>query len=142
MRVIVCDDHVDAADSLAALIRTWGHEASACYSGESCLERARALKHHAFVLDIGLPDMNGYDLARSLRAETEVGNPLLLIAVAGYNDPRDLPTQRAAGFDYHVARGNTYDRVLSLLATHAARFNLGWSTPGPTGSRAAPRRSA
>lgn len=101
-RVLVVDDNVDAADSLAALLKLQGHETHAVYSGQEALERVESFRPDVVLVDIGLPRMNGYDLANRLR---EAGHPALrLVAITGYGQVEDRERAHAAGFDDYLVK--------------------------------------
>ncbi len=101
-RVLVVDDNVDAADSLAALLKLQGHETHAVYSGQEALERVESFRPDVVLIDIGLPRMNGYDLANRLR---EAGHPALrLVAITGYGQVEDRERAHAAGFDDYLVK--------------------------------------
>jgi CheY-like chemotaxis protein len=98
--VLVVDDNEDAANSLCTLIRLWGHDAQAAYDGRSGLERAVASRPDCIFLDLGLPGMDGYELARRLRARAEFG-ATRLVALSAYSDRE---ASRRAGFDGHLVK--------------------------------------
>jgi CheY-like chemotaxis protein len=100
-RVLVVDDNVDAARSLAEIAELLGHAAEVAYDGPSAVEKARAHAPDIVLCDIGLPGMSGYDVARALRAH---GKPVQLFALSGYAQPEDVRNAAAAGFDGHVAK--------------------------------------
>ncbi len=102
-RVLVVDDNVDAAESAAMLLRFLGHEVEVVYDGPSALEAAREFRPEIILLDIGLPGMSGYDVARALRARSE-NQGVVLAAVTGYGQDDDLRRSREAGFDYHLTK--------------------------------------
>jgi CheY-like chemotaxis protein len=102
-RILIVDDNVDAADSLVMILRLDGHEAEAVYSAHDALERAAALKPHVALLDIGLPKMNGYELAQHLRTQPDLRD-IRLIALTGYGQDDDRERTRAAGFDDHLVK--------------------------------------
>jgi CheY-like chemotaxis protein len=99
--VLVVDDNVDAADSLADLIEILGHRAEVAYDGPSAIQKARACKPDVVLCDIGLPGMSGYDVARALRAEH---GAIRLVAASGYAQPEDVARALEAGFDAHLAK--------------------------------------
>ncbi len=104
-RVLVVDDNHDAAESLADLLRTLGHEVEVAYDGPTAVERARAGTPDVVLCDIGLPGMSGYDVARALRADgAGGGNGVKLVALSGYAQPEDVKLAVEAGFDVHVAK--------------------------------------
>ena len=102
VRVLVVDDNEDAADVLADLLRSFGHEVAVAYDGPQALSMSAAFHPSVAVLDIGLPVMDGYELATKLR-ETE-GRALRLYAVTGYGQADDLARSQAAGFDAHFVK--------------------------------------
>lgn len=102
LRVLVVDDNVDAAESLCALLGMLGHETAVAFDGPSGLALAQRFRPHAAVLDLGMPGLNGLDLARRLRAGPDA--PRLLVAVSGYGQPEDRLRTRDAGFDHHLIK--------------------------------------
>jgi CheY-like chemotaxis protein len=96
------DDNRDAAESLADLVVVLGHASEVAFDGPSALEKARALRPEVVLCDIGLPGMDGYDVARALRREH--GAALRIIAVSGYAQPEDVRRAAEAGFDAHLAK--------------------------------------
>jgi PAS domain S-box-containing protein len=102
-RLLLVDDNVDAAASQAALLRVLGHEVEVAYDGESALEKARAFRPEVVLLDLGMPGMDGYEVARRLRA-SEAGSHLKLIAQTGWAQEEDRRRTREAGFDAHLAK--------------------------------------
>ncbi len=103
LRVLLVDDNVDGAESLAALLRLAGHEVWLAHDGPGALEAAAGFRPDAAVLDIGLPGMDGYEVARRLRADPAAA-PAVLVAVTGYGRDRDRERSREAGFDYHLVK--------------------------------------
>jgi PAS domain S-box-containing protein len=116
MRVLVVDDNVDAADTLDELLTALGHEVAVAYDGVAALELARSWRPTVAVLDIGLPVMDGYELARRLRDQLGPA-PLRLIAVTGYGQEADRVRAREAGFDHHLVKPIALDALVLLLAT-------------------------
>src|SRR5471032_2260241 len=116
LRVLVVDDNVDAADSLALLLReAAGYSVTMCHDGASALELAAALTPQALILDIGLPDIDGYELARRLRLREPTADALM-IALTGYGQLEDRARAREAGFDYHLSKPADPQQILKLLA--------------------------
>jgi PAS domain S-box-containing protein len=113
-RVLVVDDNVDAAEMLCHLLDTVGFELMTAHDGARALEIAREFKPDIALLDIGLPVMNGYELARALRAQHPVG-ALRLIAITGYGQDDDRARARDAGFDHHIVKPIAFDGLLRLL---------------------------
>jgi len=119
-RILVVDDNVDAADSLAMLFTIAGHDARVAYSSEVALELATEYRPDFVLLDIGLPGMDGYEVARRLRQRSELEN-LRLIALTGYGQDTDRARSVEAGFDHHVVKPVEFESLSSLLASLAAR---------------------
>jgi PAS domain S-box-containing protein len=111
-RVLVVDDNVDAADSLAELLTLSGHEAVAVYRGQDALDRAQEFADGVILLDIGLPEMDGYEIARRLR---DAGSRALLVAVTGYGQADDVRRATAAGFDRHLTKPVDFATLQNLF---------------------------
>lgn len=114
-RVLVVDDNVDAADSLAVLLRAQGHETCVAYNGRDALECAEAFRPDISLIDIGLPGMNGYELAKRLRDTAQLRDQRL-IAVSGYGQPEDRELSQRAGFDEHLVKPVELAALEQLLA--------------------------
>lgn len=115
LRVLIVDDNRDAADSLAILCDTEGHLTCVAYDSANALDRAQAFGPDVALLDIGLPDINGYELAERLRARGGGLTPTL-IAITGYGQADDRLRAQAAGFDHHFVKPVEIDRLLKVLA--------------------------
>ena len=102
-RVLVVDDNFDAADSLGQMLRLQGHEVKIAHDGPAALELAAAFAPDVALLDIGLPGMNGLELARRLR-QLEGLQDILLIAQTGWGQEEDRIRSRHAGFDHHLVK--------------------------------------
>ncbi|MFN3652254.1 MAG: ATP-binding protein [Armatimonadota bacterium] len=102
-RLLVVDDNRDSAETLAELAQLWGFEIDTAYDGVSALHRASAWLPELILLDIGMPGLSGYEVARQLRQDARFSNATL-IAVSGYGQSEDLERSRAAGFDHHVVK--------------------------------------
>jgi len=102
-RVLVVDDNVDSADSIAMLLQVSGHEVRVVYSGQDALDMAGKYQPDIVLLDIGLPVMDGYEVARRLRNHPEL-KEVKLIAVTGYGQESDRLQSQEAGFDYHLVK--------------------------------------
>lgn len=102
-RVLLVDDNIDAVETLAMLLQIWGHQVDVAHSGEDALQMARRNAPDLVLLDIGLPGMDGYDLARQLRELPNVGNPLL-VALTGYGQEDDRRRSQDAGIDIHLIK--------------------------------------
>jgi signal transduction histidine kinase len=110
-RILIVDDNQDSADTLATLLQLEGHETERAYSAREALKRARTFKPEVVLLDIGLPEVNGYDVARSLRQIPDL-HQTQIIAVTGYGQPEDRARAMEAGFDVHLVKPLT----LSILS--------------------------
>jgi two-component system CheB/CheR fusion protein len=114
-RVLVVDDNVDSLQSLTEVLEELGHEVRAAPDGETALELARQFRPHVMLVDIGLPGMNGYDLARSLRRTPEL-QQAILVALTGYGREEDRRASLEAGFNDHWVKPIGLD----MLATVAS----------------------
>ena len=112
-RILVVDDNVDAADMLAELLTIDGHDVKVAYSGQQALERAAQFQPGYVFLDIGLPDMSGYQVATSMRELPGMENAFL-IALTGYGQARDRELAMNAGFDEHVVKPMDFAKISSL----------------------------
>jgi DNA-binding response OmpR family regulator len=112
--VLVVDDNADAAESLAVLLRLWGHDVQTAHDGLSGLKAALSDRPAVALLDIGLPGLDGYELARRLRAQ--LGPALRLVAVTGYGQEEDRRRSLEAGFDAHLVKPADLDELHALLA--------------------------
>lgn len=113
-RVLVVDDNREAADGIVRLLKREGFEALAVYCGLDALERVRAMKFHALLVDIALPDISGYEIAKRLRAD-EHQEKLMLVALSGFGHAEARAAARKAGFDHHVAKPARLDKLKQLL---------------------------
>jgi PAS domain S-box-containing protein len=113
-RILVVDDNADAADTLAMALEFLGHEVQVAYRGNDALIRAEAFAPAVVLLDIGLPDLNGYEVARQIRA-TEWGRGMLLVAATGWSQESDQLRASEAGFDSHLVKPIEFDRLRQLL---------------------------
>ena len=102
-RVLVVEDNIDAALTLADLLALWGYEVQVVHDGLAALEAAPSYRPQAVLLDIGLPKMDGYGVARWLRAQPDLAG-VLIVAVTGYGQDRDRQLSREAGFDHHLVK--------------------------------------
>jgi PAS domain S-box-containing protein len=116
LRVLVVDDNVDTAESLAMLLRYAGHEVRAAHTGPRALQAAQAEPPDVIVLDIGLPGMDGYEVARRLREQQGAGRGHL-IAMTGYGQDSDRKRSQEAGFDHHLVKPVDPARLQELLGT-------------------------
>jgi signal transduction histidine kinase len=120
LRLLVVDDNHDAAESLALLLRYKGHAVTTAADGPSALEMALAERPEVVLLDIGLPGMDGYAVARELRQCAEL-HGTLLVALTGYGQPEDREKSRAAGFDRHFVKPIDFEVLQGLIAEFRGR---------------------
>jgi CheY-like chemotaxis protein len=118
LRVLVLEDNVDAAQILEQLLELNGHEVQMAIDGESGLEVASSFHPHVVLCDIGLPRMNGYDVAVRLRQQPEF-RATRLIALTGYGQEDDRARAREAGFDYHLTKPVEPEVLLKLIGDSA-----------------------
>lgn len=102
-RILIVDDNADAASSLAMLLRMQGHETHTACSGKEALERIQSFKPDVALLDLGLPETDGYELAHQLRASPNL-NGIRLVALTGYGQAEDRRRTHAVGFDGHLVK--------------------------------------
>lgn len=114
-RILVVDDNRDSADSLALMLRLEGHEVQVAYAGPEALAAARHAPPQVAFIDIGMPGMNGYQLAQALRAEPWPHRPTL-IAMTGWGQDSDRRRAHEAGFDHHLTKPADMAQVLGALA--------------------------
>jgi PAS domain S-box-containing protein len=133
LRVLLVDDNADSADGLAMLLELQGHETRVAYDGESALETARSFRPHAALLDIGMPSMDGYELARRLRAAPET-KETMLVAMTGWGQEEDQRKGREAGFAHHLVKPFEPSAVEKVLANYAE--TLGSNSERRSGSPA------
>jgi CheY-like chemotaxis protein len=113
LRVLVADDNRDSADSCAMLLRMSGHEVRTAYSGREALSVGAEFAPQLVLLDIGMPEMNGYEVASQIRA-AGWGTGVRLVAVTGWSQEEDKRQARIAGFDHHVAKPLDPDALREL----------------------------
>jgi len=114
-RVLVVDDNVDAAESTGMILRFSGHDVQVAYSGQSALEMAVEYQPSVILLDIGLPEMDGYEIARRLRQRPQLSK-VWLIALTGYGQDSDRQRSQEAGFDYHMVKPIDSEKLEELIA--------------------------
>jgi PAS domain S-box-containing protein len=123
LRVMVVDDNVDAAQMLAALLEVQGHAVCVEYDGKGALAHAQRDCPDVLLLDIGLPDMDGYELARRLRSQPESAGATL-VALTGYGQSQDRKEAEQAGFDHYLVKPADLDQVNEVLAEAARARGL------------------
>ncbi|MBB3005139.1 CheY-like chemotaxis protein [Paraburkholderia tropica] len=123
-RVLVVDDNRDAADSLAMLLALQGHTPVVAYRGDEAIARAQTFLPEVALLDIGLPGMSGYELARRLRAMPQLAG-IRLVAITGYGQPEDDQHTREAGFDEHLIKPIDHKALQRSLSGRAGSERSG-----------------
>jgi signal transduction histidine kinase/ActR/RegA family two-component response regulator len=113
-RVMIADDNQDAADSLAMLLELAGHEVRVARGGRAALSLARTFRPHVAIVDIGMPDLNGYEVARQLRREPW-GAAISLVALTGWGRDDDRQQASDAGFDQHITKPVDPETIDGLL---------------------------
>src|SRR5207237_4222828 len=114
-RILIVDDNVDAAETLAMVLRQNGHDVRTTYDGPSALEVAPAYRPEVVLLDIGLPGMDGYEVAKRLKQQPGMDR-ICLAAVTGYGQENDRNRSRSAGFHYHLVKPVDLNLLQDVLA--------------------------
>jgi PAS domain S-box-containing protein len=115
VRVLLVEDNEDAAAALAELLRIWGHRVEVVHEGPSALQAARTEPPHLVLLDIGLPGMDGYEVARALREIPDL-EEVTLVALTGYGQDSDRVRSSRAGIDHHLVKPVDPDQLRRLIA--------------------------
>jgi CheY-like chemotaxis protein len=113
-RVVVADDNVDAADTLAMLLAKLGCNVRTVYGGELAVREAKVFEPDVVFLDLGLPDLDGYEACRQIRAELG-GKRITLVALTGWGRSQDRERTKNAGFDHHLVKPVEVERLLQLV---------------------------
>ena len=116
LRVLVVDDNVDAAETLGMLLCATGHDVRTAHDGLAALEAARDYRPSVMVLDIGLPGLNGYEVAKRIRQDPILKH-IVLVALTGYGQELDRETSLEAGFDHHLVKPARFAQLQQILAT-------------------------
>jgi signal transduction histidine kinase len=119
-RVLVVDDSVASTESLKVFLELHGYQVQCTHDGVSALALASKFAPQVAVLDIGLPGMNGYEVAKAIRADTDLGD-CLLIALSGYGQDEDRLRSKSAGIDHHLIKPADLASLVDLIATHVMR---------------------
>jgi signal transduction histidine kinase len=114
LRVLIADDNVDTAESFNILLKLNGHETQMAHDGRQAIERAQQMRPDVAIVDIGMPQLNGYDVARRIREEPW-GKQMFLIAATGWAQPEDRRRTHEAGFDIHLVKPVEPEVLLNLL---------------------------
>ena len=123
LHLLLAEDNRDAADVLAQLLRAEGLKVDIAYDGQQCLEMARQTIPEAILMDIGMPKLDGWAVARTLRTDPRF-SAVVMVAMSGYGQPRDRERSKEAGFDLHLTKPADITELLSFLAS--SRERLKW----------------
>lgn len=115
-RILVVDDNVDAATSVGKLLEHWGHEVAMAFGGAEAIAKAKAMRPEYVLLDLGMPGIDGYEVAKQLRAENEL-RPLVIAALTGYGHAEHRAQTKEAGFDYHLTKPPSPEALAALFRT-------------------------
>ena len=118
-RVLLVDDSVDAAEAMSMLLETLGHEVRVMHDGPSALAMVDDFAPDVVILDIGLPGIDGFEVAREMRTRT-VTKSALLIALTGYGADSDKQKARDAGFDHHLVKPVSFTAIETVIAASFA----------------------
>jgi CheY-like chemotaxis protein len=115
-RILIADDNRDAADSLSMLLELAGHEVRVAHHGRAALSLAQAFRPDVALLDIGMPDLSGYEVAQELRREPW-GRGIQLIALTGWGQEKDRQQALEAGFNQHLTKPIDPDQLEALISS-------------------------
>jgi CheY-like chemotaxis protein len=113
-RVLVADDNRDSADSMAVVLRMMGHDVRTVHDGRQAIDEAAVFRPDVALLDIGMPQVDGYEAARRIR-EAPWGQAMLLVALTGWGQDEDRRRAAEAGFDLHFTKPIDVDEIEKLL---------------------------
>jgi CheY-like chemotaxis protein len=114
-RVLIADDEQDMADSLGMLLQLDGHDVRVVHDGQEALVVVSSFQPDVALLDISMPNMDGYEIARRIRADS-AGARMILIALTGWGQQRDKDSAREAGFDVHLVKPVDHSKLQQVLA--------------------------
>lgn len=124
-RVLIADDNHDGAETLGTVLQVLGHEVYLAHTGEGAVEAAARVRPEIGILDIGMPDLSGYEVAKRIRREAW-GTHMTLIAVTGWGQENDKRMAYAAGFDHHFTKPVDPEQLVQLFERggRASSWNL------------------
>ncbi|MBX3467534.1 MAG: response regulator [Planctomycetes bacterium] len=120
MRVLIIEDNQDAAEILREVLEMYEHEVAVAFSGPQGVEAARAFHPQVVLCDLGLPGMNGYEVATTLRQDPETCEARL-VALTGYSQADERERARASGFEVHLTKPVGLDEIQQVLADMGER---------------------
>lgn len=123
LSILVVDDNHDAADSMTEVLQAYGHRVKVAYGGEEAIRIANAGGVQVALVDIGMPSVDGFEVAKRISSSPTAGEPLL-VAVTGWGEKADRARSREAGFAYHLTKPVDFDALASLLSTAARRAQV------------------
>ena len=116
LRVLVVDDNIDSAQCLGMLLEETGHDVKLAYDGPSGLQAAIDFRPNVVLLDIGLPGLNGFEVAKRIREQPTLKN-IVLVALTGYGHESELRRSDEAGFDLHLVKPTDFLKIKEILAS-------------------------
>jgi len=122
-RILIVDDNHDSADAVALILQLDGHDVKAVYSGVDALDLVEQFKPHAVLLDIGMPQLNGYQVAQRLRTQ-QWGRDVLLIAQTGWGQAEDIRQCKEAGFNHHVTKPIDFQKLREFFLASSVQGAL------------------
>jgi PAS domain S-box-containing protein len=128
VRALIVDDNIDAADTLSLLLQLGGHTTCLVHDGQEAIKAAAEFKPDIVLLDLGLPGMDGFEVARAIRRLPELGY-LALVAITGWGSPEDRARTKQAGFDEHLTKPVDISMIESLLNKLPRRYSSGEGNP-------------
>ena len=121
-RILIVDDNVDANESLSLLLQTEGHDVRSAQDGQTALRLAREFKPQMVLLDLSLPNMDGYEIMRRLRADAGAHQPFVA-ALTGYGHAEERQRTTDAGFDHHFVKPVDFDELIAMISSlHNSRL--------------------
>jgi CheY-like chemotaxis protein len=123
LRALVVDDNVDTAESMALLLKASGHDVRTAHDGPTSLEAARDYRPDVVLLDIGLPGLNGFEVAKRMRQQPTLQN-IVLVAMTGYGQEADRQRSHEAGFDHHLVKPAEFKELQRILTSVSEKATL------------------
>lgn len=114
-RVLIVDDHVDTVTSAVELFRAHGYEAKGCYSGRDAIRSVQEYDPDAVIMDISMPDISGWEVARRIRERAPGKRPLLIAITGEYKGAADLIYSKMSGFDHYILKPADPDKLVELI---------------------------
>ena len=119
-RILVVDDNVDSAESMAMMLKLSGHDVATAHDGLEAVKLAQEFQPDVVLLDLGMPKLDGYEAARSIRQQPW-GERMMLVALTGWGQAEDKRRSHEAGFDAHLVKPVDFDALEKLVATSKDR---------------------